>query len=77
MTATMTLDQLIASLTLEQATQCEKETDKLIWIEVNLLDPVGISRRHAEKVDAELDRIYCEFWNEWNWEQTADRMYSN
>ena len=77
MKATMTLDQLIASLTLEQATQCENETDRLIWIEVNLLDPVGISRRHAEKVDAELDRIYCEFWNEWNEEKTADRLYSN
>jgi hypothetical protein len=60
----MKLEQLIASLTLEQAIECENQTDKLIWIEVNLLDPVGISRRHAEKVDAVLDAMYCDYWND-------------
>lgn len=64
MTATMTLQQLIESLTLDQAIECENQTDKLIWIEVNLLDPVGISRRHAEKVDAVLDQMYCDYWND-------------
>lgn len=73
----MTLQELISSLTLEQAIECENETDKLIWIEVNLLDPVGISRRHAEKVDAVLDQMYCDYWNDSNAESVADKMYGN
>jgi hypothetical protein len=74
---TMTLDQLIASLTLEQAIECENQTDKLIWVEVNLLDPVGISRRHAEKVDEALCGMYADYWNETTEQATADRLYSN
>ena len=49
-----TLAQLIDSLTLEQSRQYQAQTDKLIWIETELLDPAGISRRHAEKVEAKL-----------------------
>lgn len=49
-----TLAQLIDSLTLEQSHQYQAETDKLIWIETNLLDPAGISRRHAEKVETKF-----------------------
>lgn len=49
-----TLAQLIDSITLEQSHQYQAETDKLIWIETNLLDPAGISRRHAEKVETKF-----------------------
>jgi hypothetical protein len=73
----ITLQQLLESLTLEQAEQCERETDKLIWIETVLLDPVGLSRRHAETVDVALEKIYWDFIEETQWEKTADRMYSN
>jgi CRISPR/Cas system-associated exonuclease Cas4 (RecB family) len=68
MQATMTLDQLIASLTLEQAIECSKQTDILIWIEVTLLDPVNLSRRHAETVMEALDEIYCNYLDD---ERTA------
>lgn len=60
----MTLQQLIDSLTLTQAIECENQTDKLIWIEVNLLDPIGISRRHAEVVDEVLCGMYADYWND-------------
>jgi hypothetical protein len=73
----ITLQQLLESLTLEQAEQCERETDKLIWIETVLLDPVGLSRRHAETVDLALEKIYWDFIEETQWEKNADRMYSN
>lgn len=49
-----TLAQLIDSLTLEQSRQYQAQTDRLMWIETELLDPAGISRRHAEKVEAKL-----------------------
>jgi len=49
-----TLAQLIDSLTLEQSHQYQAQTDKLIWIETALLDPAGISRRHAKKVETKL-----------------------
>jgi hypothetical protein len=73
----ITLQQLLESLTLEQAEQCERETDKLIWIETVLLDPVGLSRRHAETVDLALEKIYWDFIEETQWENNADRMYGN
>jgi hypothetical protein len=73
----MTIDQLIDSLTYSQAVELENQTDRLIWIEVNLLDPANLSRNFAAKVDAVLDEMYCEFWNECSYEQTADRVYSN
>ena len=57
-----TLAQLIDSITLEQSHQYQAETDKLIWIETNLLDPAGISRRHAEKVETKfLELLQGEF----------------
>jgi len=49
-----TLSQLIDSLTLEQSRQYQAQTDKLIWIETELLDPAGLSRHHAEKVEEKL-----------------------
>ena len=49
-----TLAQLIDSLTLEDSQTYQATTDRLMWIETELLDPAGISRRHAEKVEAKL-----------------------
>ena len=49
-----TLSQLIDSLTLEQSRQYQAQTDRLMWIETELLDPANLSRRHAEKVEAKL-----------------------
>jgi hypothetical protein len=49
-----TLSQLIESITLEQSHQYQAQTDRLMWIETELLDPAGINRRHAEKVEAKL-----------------------
>ena len=49
-----TLSQLIDSLTLEQSHQYQAQTDQLMWIETDLLDPHGLSRRHAEKVEEKL-----------------------
>ena len=48
------LEQLIDSLTLEQSQTYQATTDKLIWIETELLDPAGISRRHAETVESKI-----------------------
>jgi hypothetical protein len=39
-----------------------------MWIEVNLLDPVNISRRKAEAVEEALDEIYCNYLDD---ERTA------
>ena len=49
-----TLTQLIESITLEQSHQYQAQTDRLMWIETELLDPAGISRRHAEKVETKM-----------------------
>ena len=49
-----TLAQLIDSLTLEHVDTSQATTDRLMWIETDLLDPNGLSRRHAEKVEAKL-----------------------
>ena len=49
-----TLKQLIDSLTLEHVNIYQVTTDQLIWIETDLLDPNGLSRRHAEKVETKL-----------------------
>ena len=49
-----TLDQLIDSITLEQSQTYQATTDRLMWIETDLLDPAGLSRRHAEKVEAKI-----------------------
>lgn len=42
---------LIETLTRDDALAYGAETDKLMWIETNLLDPRGISRRQAENVE--------------------------
>jgi hypothetical protein len=42
-----TLSQLIDSLTLEDSQKYQATTDRLMWIETDLLDPAGLSRRHA------------------------------
>lgn len=49
-----TLQLVIDLLTLEDLRKYQAQTDKLIWIETTLLDPHGLSRRHAEKVEAKL-----------------------
>lgn len=51
------LQTLIASLTLAQARAFEAQTDRLVWIETRLLDPLDIPRRHAERVERELVAI--------------------
>jgi adenine C2-methylase RlmN of 23S rRNA A2503 and tRNA A37 len=48
------LNDLIASLTIEHAREYAAETDKLVWIEYALLDPINIPRRYAEQVEAAL-----------------------
>jgi len=48
------LQFLIDLLTLEDLRKYQAQTDKLIWIETELLDPAGISRRHAEKVETKM-----------------------
>ena len=49
-----TLQLVIDLLTLEDLRKYQAQTDKLIWIETTLLDPNGLSRRHAEKVESKL-----------------------
>ena len=49
-----TLQQLIESLTLEDSHKYRATTDRLMWIETDLLDPHGLSRRQAEKVEDKL-----------------------
>lgn len=48
------LQLLIDLLTLEDLRKYQAQTDKLMWIETTLLDPNGLSRRHAEKVEEKL-----------------------
>ena len=45
---------LIEDLTRADALAYNAETDKLMWIETNLLDPRGINRRQAENVEGFL-----------------------
>jgi hypothetical protein len=49
-----TLSQLIDSLTLEDSQTYQATTDRLMWIETDLLDPAGLSRRHALAVESKL-----------------------
>lgn len=49
-----TLQQLIDSLTLEDLLTYQLTTDRLMWIETDLLDPNGLSRRHALTVEDKL-----------------------
>jgi hypothetical protein len=61
-TKTPKTDALIASLTIEQAREFFARQDGLIWIETTLLDPVGINRRQAERVEtALLDLLMPEY----------------
>lgn len=57
MTTTPKTDALIASLTLEDARAYAAETDKLMWIETHLIDPAGVNRRQAERVEDALISI--------------------
>ena len=47
----MKYQELIASLTIEDAVRYSNVTDKIIWIEYNLLDPNDLPRRLAESVE--------------------------
>jgi hypothetical protein len=49
-----TLQQLIDSLTLEHVNIYQVITDQLMWIETDLLDPNGLSRRHALEVEDKI-----------------------
>ena len=49
-----TLRQLIDSLTLEHVDTYQATTDRLMWIETDLLDPNGLSRRHALAVESKI-----------------------
>jgi len=49
-----TLQQLIDSLTLEHVNIYQVTTDQLMWIETDLLDPNGLSRRHALVVEDKI-----------------------
>lgn len=53
----MTLEELIASLTVEQAKVYAAETDALMWIETNLLDPNNIPRRYVYGVEDALIKL--------------------
>ena len=50
----MTVQELIQSLTAEQAREYDAQTDQLVWIETTLLDPNNIPRRFAETVEDAL-----------------------
>jgi len=49
-----TLQQLLDSLTLEHVNTYQVITDQLMWIETDLLDPNGLSRRHALAVEDKI-----------------------
>ena len=49
-----TLSQLIDSLTLDHVDTYQATTDRLMWIETDLLDPNGLSRRHALAVESKI-----------------------
>ena len=49
-----TLQQLLDSLTLEHVNIYQVITDQLMWIETDLLDPNGLSRRHALAVEDKI-----------------------
>tara|TARA_R110000851_G_scaffold40748_1_gene102551 strand:+ start:370 stop:594 length:225 start_codon:yes stop_codon:yes gene_type:complete len=53
----LTIDQLIASLTLEHAQAYAAKQDKFVFVTDELLDPNDLSYRHANRVEDELDRI--------------------
>lgn len=55
MSNTPKTDALIASLTAEQARTYAVQTDKLLWIEYNLLDPAEISKNMAGRVEDALE----------------------
>jgi hypothetical protein len=48
------LADLLKSLTIKQAQEYEAKTDKLMWIETELLDPANISRKHVYVVEGVL-----------------------
>lgn len=48
---------LLEILTMEDAINYSKETDKLVWIEYNLLDPNNLPRSLAEDFEEALIAI--------------------
>lgn len=60
----LNIGQLIASLTHEEAYTYNEQTDKLCWIEYNLLDPNNLPRRYAERVEDALIVLYEQLCDE-------------
>ena len=54
MSKTPKTDALIASLTIGQAREFDRQQDGLCWIEYTLLDPAGISRSQGKRVEDAL-----------------------
>jgi hypothetical protein len=54
MSKTPKTDALIANLTIELAREFDRQQDGLCWIEYNLLDPAGIGRQQAKRVEDAL-----------------------
>jgi hypothetical protein len=53
----MTVEELIASLTIEDAREYEAEVEKIMWIEDGLLDPNDLPRSHFDRVENALIKI--------------------
>ena len=53
----LTIDQLIASLTIEHAQAYAAKQDKYVFVVDELLDPNSLSSRHVERVEDQLDLI--------------------
>lgn len=50
----MKVEDLIASLTIEQARKYQQAAEPILWVEYNLLDPNNISRRYTTRVEIAL-----------------------
>ena len=53
----LTISELIASLTIEQAKAYEATQDKFVFVADELLEPNGLSCRYVNRVEDELDHI--------------------
>jgi hypothetical protein len=53
----LTIEQLIASLTIEHAKAYAAKQDKYVFVVDELLDPNNLSRRYVERVEDQLDLI--------------------
>jgi len=56
----MTIDELIAWLTVEHAIEYASQTDKWVWVVVNLLDPNNLSSENSDRVEDALDKMIKE-----------------